>query len=60
MSRASVVAESAGRYVHWGVIQISVTNLVIIVAMVLVFALAILVPFGSGRNHRANDERPRR
>jgi hypothetical protein len=37
-----------GSYIHWGVIQISVTNLVIIVAMIVVFALAILVPFPAG------------
>jgi hypothetical protein len=38
------------RYLHWGVIQISVTNFVIIVAMVVVFALALIVPFpGNGR-----------
>jgi uncharacterized membrane protein len=40
----------AGRYIHWGVIQISVTNLVIILAMIVVFALAIAVPFRSGND----------
>jgi hypothetical protein len=39
-----------GTYIHWGVLQISVTNLAIIVAMVVLFALAILVPFGRGRD----------
>jgi hypothetical protein len=38
-----------GSYIHWGVIQISVTNLVIIVAMIVVFGLALVVPFPSGR-----------
>ena len=60
MSSLSIVADDAGRYVHWGVIQISVTNLVIIAAMVVVFALAILVPFGSRQDRKANDERPKR
>jgi hypothetical protein len=36
---------SVGTYVHWGVVSISVTNLSIIVAMVVVFVLAILLPF---------------
>jgi len=47
-------AESpAGHYIHWGVIQISVTNAVIIAAMVVVFVLAILLPFpGHGRGDR--------
>ena len=33
------------RYVHSGWFLISVANLVVIVAMIVVFALAILVPF---------------
>ncbi len=40
----------AGSYIHWGVLQISVTNLVIILAMLAVFALAIVVPFRAGRS----------
>jgi hypothetical protein len=32
-------------YIHWGWFQISAANLVGIVAMVAVFALAIVVPF---------------
>jgi hypothetical protein len=35
----------AGRYLDWGVISISVTNAAIIVAMVVVFVLALLLPF---------------
>jgi hypothetical protein len=40
-----------GRYVHWGVIQISVANLVVIGLMLVIFALALLLPFprGGGR-----------
>jgi uncharacterized membrane protein len=45
----------AGTYIHWGVIQISVTNLVIILAMLVVFALAIVVPF----RHGDEDDRDR-
>ena len=37
---------TAGSYVTWGVLQISVTNLVIILLMLTIFALAVLVPFG--------------
>jgi hypothetical protein len=41
-----------GRYVHWGFIQISVANLVLIALMVVVFVAALLVPFHGrkGRN----------
>jgi len=36
-------------YVHWGVVQISVPNLIVIGLMVLVFVLAVLLPFPKGR-----------
>lgn len=42
---ALVNLDTPGRYVHWGFIQISVANLVVIALMVFVFAAAILVPF---------------
>jgi len=34
-----------GHYLHWGFIQISVANLVVILLMIVVFILAILLPF---------------
>lgn len=36
---------AAGHYVHWGVVNVSVTNILIIGAMIIVFILALLVPF---------------
>ncbi len=56
MVSTSVIAGSAGRYVHWGVIQISVTNLLIIIAMVIVFALAIVVPFRTSNGDEGSAE----
>lgn len=47
MSAISIVAEGPGKYIHWGVIQISVANLIIICVMVLLFILALVVPFPS-------------
>jgi len=41
-----------GKYVHWGVIQISVANLVVIGLMLVVFVLAILLPFPHSRPKR--------
>jgi hypothetical protein len=38
-------------YVHWHFIQISVSNVVVIVLMVIVFGVAILAPFPG---HRAS------
>jgi hypothetical protein len=34
-----------GNYIHWGFIQISVANFVVILLMIAVFILAILLPF---------------
>ena len=45
MSALSIVAGAPGKYIAWGVIQISVSNLAIIGVMVLVFVLALVVPF---------------
>lgn len=41
---------AAGRYVHWGVISVSLTNLLIIIGMLVLFGLALVVPFP---RHRA-------
>jgi hypothetical protein len=42
---SAVNLDRPGHYVHWGVIQLSLANLVVIVLMVVVFALALMVPF---------------
>ena len=39
-----------GHYVHWGVIQISVANLIVVGLMLLVFVLAIVLSFPKGRD----------
>jgi len=41
-----------GHYVHWGVIQISVANLVVILLMIAIFVAALLLPFPGRRRHR--------
>jgi hypothetical protein len=46
-----VVTSAAGllgghaHFLHWGVVQISLANLIVIVLMLVVFALAVIVPF---------------
>ncbi len=42
-----------GTYVHWSVVQISLANLVLICAMLVIFAAALLLPFPKG--HRSSD-----
>ena len=44
----------SGTYLHWGVINLSVTNLAIIGAMLLIFVLALVLPFP----HRAPERSP--
>lgn len=45
----------SGTYLDWGVIQISLTNFLIIVIMLIVFALAILVPFTNKHDQNRGD-----
>jgi len=54
---AAPMWSAAGRYVDWGVIQISVTNLVIIGLMIAIFVAALLVPFPGGSRHDDAEER---
>jgi hypothetical protein len=42
-----------GHYLDWGVVHISTTNLSIVIAMLVVFALALVVPL---RRHAPDDE----
>ena len=48
--RAAVLAAvvhlgGSDRYIHWGFIQLSLSNLIVIILMVVVFVLAIVLPF---------------
>ena len=40
---------AAGHYFHWGVISVSITNLLIVIAMLVLFGLALVVPFPGHR-----------
>jgi hypothetical protein len=37
-------------FVHWGVIQISLPNLLVIAAMLVLFLLALVLPFPHGQD----------
>ena len=52
------IATQSGRYLHWGAIQISVTNLAIILLMLVVFVLALLLPFPRPHDVRTPERRP--
>ena len=51
-------ASEAGRYLTWGVISISVANALIILTMVVVFALALVIPFGRHGDDGRRGSRP--
>jgi hypothetical protein len=42
---ALINLNGSGHYIHWGFIQMSVANFVVIILMIVVFVLAILLPF---------------
>ncbi len=52
VAAAPVNLNHPGHYVHWGVIQISVGNLVVVAVMLLLFVLAIVLPFPKGKDVR--------
>lgn len=49
---APVNLDHPGHYLHLGVVQISVANLVVILLMIAVFVAALLIPFPKGRERR--------
>jgi hypothetical protein len=57
---AAAIASDGGHYLHVGVINIGVTNLAIIAGMVVVFILALVLPFPGPRDRRHDDPRAER
>lgn len=54
MELSSVVMQAGGRFLDWGVIHVSVANLIVIAVMLAVFVLALVLPFPGGHG----DEQP--
>ncbi len=49
---ALVNLDQPGRYFHWSIFTISIANLVLIAVMVIIFGLALLLPFPKGRSEK--------
>ena len=47
-----IVASAPGIYLGWGSYSIQLGNLIVIVTMVVMFALALLLPFPKPRRRR--------
>ncbi|MHB8329010.1 MAG: hypothetical protein ACYDD6_05200 [Acidimicrobiales bacterium] len=52
MLPALVDLNHPGHYLHWGFVQLSAANAIVIVIMVAVFVLAVLIPFHTSRRDR--------
>jgi len=52
----AVGLDGTGRYIHWGVIQLSVSNLLVIVLIVVIFAAAVLLPFPSDKSDGSDEQ----
>jgi hypothetical protein len=56
MTGLSIAAGAPGKYISWGVIQISVTNATIICVMIVLFILALVVPFPTHDDEQPKNE----
>ena len=48
---ALIPLDHPGHYIHWGFVDVSVANFIVVVLMVCTFIAALLLPF-PGRNRR--------
>jgi hypothetical protein len=56
MTTLVVPLAAAGKYLHWGVINISLANLLIIGVMILVFVCALVIPFPADKSSDDSNE----
>lgn len=61
MISASGLLSRPGHFLHWGVVQISLANLLVIILMIVIFVLALVIPFPHSRRdaeeRKDDDER---
>lgn len=60
MLSAHGVLSRRAYFLHWGVVQISLTNFIIIVLMVVLFVLALVLPFPGGKAVKREEDRDER
>lgn len=56
MIRVAGLLGGRAYFVHWGVVQISLANLIVIVLMLVVFALALVLQFPHSHHTDDDDE----
>lgn len=55
---AAARVEAAARYLHWGVIQISLVNFLMIVAMIVLFVVALVARMPASHDTTATPSSP--
>ncbi len=50
--------DQPGTYLHWSIFTVSLANLVLIAVMVVIFGLALVLPFPTGRTYPPASELP--
>jgi hypothetical protein len=58
MASAVINLDQPGTYLHWSIFTVSVANLVLIAVMVVIFGLALILPFPKGRTYPPAAEPP--
>jgi hypothetical protein len=51
IASAPINLDHPGTYLHWSIFTVSVANLVLIAVMVVIFGLALILPFPKGRTY---------
>ncbi len=51
MASGVINLDQPGTYLHWSILDVSVANLVLIAVMVVIFGLALILPFPAGRTY---------
>jgi ubiquinol-cytochrome c reductase cytochrome b subunit len=55
MLGSAVNLNGPGDYIHWGAVQLSWANFAVILLMIVVFVLALVIPFPHSKRHRPSD-----
>src|SRR5947207_9951964 len=50
--------DQPGTYLHWSIFTVSLANLVLIAVMVVIFGVALVLPFPKGRTYPAEADLP--
>ncbi len=58
MDPSAIDLNQPGTYLHWSIFTVSVANLVLIAVMVVIFGVALVLPFPRGRTYPAEADLP--